>query len=84
MDKSVADDFIAKLKARAERVKVGDGMDEGTDMGPSIDEPQWKKVLEAIDRAKTSGAKLRDRRQRLDDGRPLARLLHAARPCSTT
>jgi aldehyde dehydrogenase (NAD+) len=58
VDARVADEFVAKLKARAEKVKVGDGLDEATDMGPSIDEPQWKKVLEAIDRAKASESKL--------------------------
>jgi alpha-ketoglutaric semialdehyde dehydrogenase len=58
VDARVADEFVTKLKARAEKVRVGDGLDEATDMGPSIDEPQWKKVLEAIDRAKTSNAKL--------------------------
>lgn len=58
VDQSLADEFTAKLKARAERVRVGDGLDEAIDMGPSIDEPQWKKVLEAIDRAKSSAAKL--------------------------
>ena len=55
VDVSVADDFVAKLKVRAERVRLGDGSEDGTDMGPSIDEPEWKKVLEAIDRAKASG-----------------------------
>lgn len=58
VDERVADEFTTKLKARAERVRVGDGLDEAIDMGPSIDEPQWKKVLEAIDRAKSSAAKL--------------------------
>jgi aldehyde dehydrogenase (NAD+) len=55
VDARVADEFVAKLKVRAERVRLGDGAEEGTDMGPSIDEPQWKKVLEAIDRTKASG-----------------------------
>jgi len=58
VEASVADEFVTKLKARAERVRVGDGLDEASDMGPSIDEPQWKKVLEAIERAKSSDAKL--------------------------
>lgn len=58
VEESVADELVTKLKARAEQVRVGNGLEEGTDMGPSIDEPQWKKVLEAIDRARSSGAKL--------------------------
>lgn len=58
VDQAVADEFVTKLQARAEKVRVGDGLDENTDMGPSVDEPQWKKVLEAIDRAKSSDAKL--------------------------
>jgi len=58
VDARVADEFVAKLKVRAEKVRVGDGLEETTDMGPSIDEPQWKKVLETIERAKGSAAKL--------------------------
>lgn len=53
IDEAVADDFVAQLKARAEAVKVGDGLDPAISMGPSVDQGQMEKVLEYIDIGKT-------------------------------
>ena len=38
----VYDEFAAKLTAEVEKLKVGNGMDEGTDIGPLIDEARAK------------------------------------------
>ena len=54
---AVADTFLAKLKANTEALKLGDPLEETTDVGPMIDEKalertaQW--VQEAIDEGAT-------------------------------
>ncbi len=53
----IADQFVEKLKARAAKMVPGDGLEEKSTMGPSVDEWQMKAVLEGIEKAK-SEAKL--------------------------
>ena len=48
IDESIADDFVAQLKAKAEAVVVGNGLDAKVGMGPSVDGGQMGKVLEYI------------------------------------
>ena len=45
----IADEFVRKLTLRAGRMKVGDGARPGVEVGPSVDEAQFKKVLEYIE-----------------------------------
>ncbi len=49
---SVADQFVAMLKARASQFKCG------VDLGPVVDGSQFREVMEAIERAKQDGAQL--------------------------
>ncbi|MEI8657789.1 MULTISPECIES: betaine-aldehyde dehydrogenase [Vibrio] len=51
-------DFIAQLKARTEKLIVGDPQDPNTQVGALISKEHLAKVLEAIESAKNSGAKL--------------------------
>ncbi|MCC6000558.1 MAG: NAD-dependent succinate-semialdehyde dehydrogenase [Pararhodobacter sp.] len=44
----VYDAFAEKLKVAVEKLKVGDGLDEGTDLGPLINEAALEKVEEHI------------------------------------
>ncbi|BAI62432.1 aldehyde dehydrogenase [Methanocella paludicola SANAE] len=46
---SIADEFIGQLKARVERLKVGNGMDEGTEMGPMNNHAQWEQIKTLVD-----------------------------------
>lgn len=55
---AVADEFVARLRKKAESLVLGDGMDPGTQMGPSVDESQFKTVLRYIDIGKEDGATL--------------------------
>lgn len=48
----VADEFVKKLVARAKELKMGNGMDPDTDMGPVVDEHQLNSVIEGVERAK--------------------------------
>ena len=54
----VYDAFAAKLKARVEQMKVGDGLEEGTDLGPLINPEAGEKVLEHISDATSKGAEV--------------------------
>ena len=54
----VYDEFANKLAARVKALKIGYGMDEGTDIGPLIDEAGVEKVEEHLADALTGGAKV--------------------------
>jgi succinate-semialdehyde dehydrogenase/glutarate-semialdehyde dehydrogenase len=54
---SVADEFARKLAERIGALKVGRGTEEGTDVGPLIDEDQRGKVEELVGDAVDRGAK---------------------------
>jgi acyl-CoA reductase-like NAD-dependent aldehyde dehydrogenase len=64
----IADRVVAELAARAAKLKVGDGMDSSTDVGPSVDESQMKTVLRYISIGQEEGAKLVLGGQRLTEG----------------
>lgn len=48
--------FVARLKARTEKIVIGDPMDEATQMGPLVSRVQLEKVLAYIDTGKAEGA----------------------------
>jgi aldehyde dehydrogenase (NAD+) len=50
--------FIEKFKTAASHLKVGDGLQKGTDVGPVINESQFHKILKYIEIGKEEGAKL--------------------------
>ncbi len=82
--KKVYREFTAKLAERAKALRVGDGLDPDTEMGPTINEQQLQTVIKYVEIGKNEGAKL-------IDGRPSARqraLFRAAgstsRRCSWT
>jgi acyl-CoA reductase-like NAD-dependent aldehyde dehydrogenase len=50
--------LVDRLVAAAERIKLGPGLEDGTDMGPSVDEKQWKTVMDYIAVGESEGAKL--------------------------
>ncbi len=54
---SVAEEFAEKLAARMGALKVGRGTEEGTEVGPLIDDDQRDKVAELVDDAVGKGAK---------------------------
>ncbi|MBI2104977.1 MAG: aldehyde dehydrogenase family protein, partial [Candidatus Omnitrophica bacterium] len=53
---AVADRFVARLAAAADRLVVGDPSDPGTDMGPLIDETAKRRLLEAAARVRQVGS----------------------------
>jgi methylmalonic acid semialdehyde dehydrogenase len=56
---SVASEFIERMVARAEGLKIGDGADAATDVGPVVDENQFKSVLSYINVGREDGAELK-------------------------
>ena len=54
----IADEFVERISKRAESMRMGDGMDPQTEMGPSVDESQLKTVLEYLNIGKEDGAKM--------------------------
>ncbi len=52
----VYDAFAQKLKDRVSKMKVGDGLEEGVDLGPLINPEAGDKVIEHIKDAKSKGA----------------------------
>ncbi|MGD9902069.1 MAG: aldehyde dehydrogenase family protein [Vicinamibacterales bacterium] len=50
--------LVDRLVAAAEAVKVGPGLDEAMEMGPSIADHQWRTVLGYIDAGRREGARL--------------------------
>lgn len=54
----VADEFVSKIVERAKSFRLGAGDDTGTDIGPSVDEGQFKTVLKYIDIGREDGAEL--------------------------
>ena len=54
----VKDALLERLVEQAKKIKVGSGLDESVDMGPAVDEKQWKTDLDYIEIGKREGARL--------------------------
>jgi alpha-ketoglutaric semialdehyde dehydrogenase len=66
--KSVYKEFVTRFVERAKSLKVGDGLDPSTEMGPCINEQQLKTVMNYVEIGKNEGAKLLTGGNRLSDG----------------
>lgn len=55
---TIADNFVEKIVERARSFCLGPGDDPATDIGPSVDESQFKTVLKYIDIGREDGAEL--------------------------
>ncbi|MDR3112567.1 MAG: aldehyde dehydrogenase family protein [Elusimicrobiota bacterium] len=65
---TIYDKFLDSLVARAKKIKVAKGTEEGAEMGPLVSETHMKKVLEYIEIAKKEGARLLCGGNRITDG----------------
>ncbi|WDG51634.1 aldehyde dehydrogenase family protein [Pseudomonas chlororaphis] len=54
----LADEFLLRLKARAEAIRVADPFDLDVEMGALVNQAQYQRVLGHIDRGLSVGAKL--------------------------
>jgi aldehyde dehydrogenase (NAD+) len=58
VEEKVHDEFLEKLKSRAEKLIQGDPLDAKTQIGAQVSEEQYKKILGYIEHGKADGAKL--------------------------
>ncbi|MFI7493879.1 NAD-dependent succinate-semialdehyde dehydrogenase [Kocuria sp. M4R2S49] len=56
VQRSIADEFSERLAARLGSLSVGDGAEDGTDVGPLVEEKALAKVQELVDDAVSKGA----------------------------
>jgi aldehyde dehydrogenase (NAD+) len=68
VEDAVADAFVERLTARARRVRVGNGLADGIDMGPAVDPSQLETDLRYIEVGQAEGARLTCGGRRLTDG----------------
>src|ERR1039458_3411630 len=68
VQKGVYGEFVERYVERARKLKVGNGLDETTEMGPAINQRQLETDLNYVEIGKAEGAKLKCGGNRLDQG----------------
>ena len=68
VDKKVYGEFVKRFVERSKKLRVGDGLDASTDMGPVINEQQLHTVMSYVEIGKKEGAKLATGGSRLTGG----------------
>ncbi len=68
IEKAVYEPLVEKLLAKTRKMKVGNGLEPGIDMGPAVDEAQLKTDLSYIEIAQKEGARLLCGGNRLSGG----------------
>src|SRR6266513_2024079 len=66
--KSVYKEFVERFVERVKSLKIGNGLDVDTDMGPCINEQQLQTVMSYVEIGKKEGAKLLTGGNRLSSG----------------
>jgi aldehyde dehydrogenase (NAD+) len=68
IEKAIYREFVGKFIERVKALRVGDGLDPTTDMGPCINREQLEKVMRYVEIGKNEGAKLLTGGNRLNGG----------------
>ncbi len=58
VQRSIYDEVIKRLEERVRKIRIGNPLDDETEMGPIANEPQYHKVLSYFDVAKADGARV--------------------------
>ena len=58
VQRKVHDEVAARLVERAGRIRLGNPLDKATEMGTVANEPQFDRILKAIESARSGGARL--------------------------
>ncbi|MGM0803093.1 MAG: NAD-dependent succinate-semialdehyde dehydrogenase [Bacillota bacterium] len=56
VQESVYEEFVERVAAEAKKLKVGNGLEEGTDIGPIINKDGYEKISEHVENAVSNGA----------------------------
>lgn len=67
VEASIHDEFIRRFSEKARELKVGKGVEEGTQMGPLTSQNQLETVLSMVEDALTKGAKIETGGNRIGD-----------------
>jgi acyl-CoA reductase-like NAD-dependent aldehyde dehydrogenase len=68
VEKKVYKEFVERFVTRAKALRVGDGVDSSTEMGPCVNESQLSTVMSYVEIGKEEGARLACGGHRLDSG----------------
>jgi aldehyde dehydrogenase (NAD+) len=68
VQKGIYGEFVERYVERAKHLRVGNGLDETTDMGPAINEGQLKTDLDYVEIGKAEGARMKCGGNRLEKG----------------
>ncbi|AZN98484.1 aldehyde dehydrogenase family protein [Mesorhizobium sp. M9A.F.Ca.ET.002.03.1.2] len=68
VERSIHDDFVARLAAYAKGLRVGDGIDPATEIGPLVSEKQMQRVASYLEAGTAQGATLVTGGERLTEG----------------
>ncbi len=68
VQKGIYAEFVERYVERAKRLRVGNGLDESTEMGPAVNEAQLKTDLSYVEIGKSEGARMKCGGNRLDQG----------------
>jgi aldehyde dehydrogenase (NAD+) len=68
VEEAIYDRFVDALAERTARLKVGNGLEPGVDIGPAVDQAQLDTDLHYIESGKKEGATLKSGGRRLTDG----------------
>jgi len=68
LHEAIHDKFLATLIKRVEKLRLGNGLESTTDVGPVINQKQLDKILSYIQVGKDEGAKLETGGERYTDG----------------
>ncbi len=58
VEESIYDKFVAEFVERANNIKVGNPLDESTEVGPLVSKNHYEKVLNFIEQGKAEGAEI--------------------------
>lgn len=58
VQRRIFDDFLSALTREAEKIRIGGGLEDGTEMGPLVDHLQLEKVIAHVNDAVARGAKV--------------------------
>ena len=58
VQRGIHDRLVARLAERAQRIRMGNPLDEATEMGTAANEPQFRRILQSIEAARGEGARL--------------------------